>query len=165
MANITTLDIGGTTHPTVMKMKTPYYVERIIDFADALVAKGSALAASDTIEALVVPAGTAILAAGLRTVAVDDATTLTLDLGKTGGDVDEWVDGYDQAAAAAGAFSADLDSVPSIYAPLTTADTIDLLFATLTGTLTVGKVAVWALFLDCSGNPTPLGATIAQPKS
>jgi hypothetical protein len=128
----------------------PYVVENYIDFADVLAAKGSALAANDTIEALTVPAGTLVLKAGIQTIAVDDATTLTLDMGFTGGDVDEFVDGYDQAAAVAGAYSAYLATDPVHIVPITTADTIDVLFATLTGTLTVGKIRVWALMVDVS---------------
>jgi len=160
MANITTLSKGSTTHPSRYNTHVPYVAEAYIDFADALTAKGSALAAADTIECIVVPAGTMILAAGLQTVAVDDATTLTLDLGFTGGDVDEFVDGYDQAAASAGGWSASLDTVPGITAPAATADTIDLLLATLTGTLTVGEVRVWALLCDATGSHGPSG--IAQ---
>lgn len=155
MANITTLRVDGTTAPTMFDGTKVYVVENIIDFADALTAKGSALAAADTIEALTVPAGTFVYMAGLQTVAVDDATTLTLDLGFTGGDVDLWVDGYDQAAAAANAYSAWTATTP-IAAQFIggTADTIDLLLATLTGTLTVGKVRVWAVMCDVSGSGT-----------
>jgi len=156
MANITTLDIEGTTHISrSAQVNVPYLLENVIDYADVLAAKGSALAASDTIEALKIPAGTAILYVGCRQVVAGNSTTLTLDIGKTGGDVDEWVDGFDAQASAVGAYSADLDAVPAIYAPLTTADTVDVLFATLTGTLTTGKIAVFALVLDCSGKKVP----------
>jgi hypothetical protein len=129
---------------------SPYKVENVINFADALVLKGSALAADDIITALVVPPGTAILGAGLQTMTVDDATTLTLHLGITttvgtaAADIDEWVLSYDQAAATAGAYAPALDAVPGIvvcdgFTP------IDMELATLTGTLTVGKVRVWAI--------------------
>lgn len=150
MANITTLKVTGTTHPSRATTNVPYVVSNYINFADITTAKGSAVAAADTVEAITVPAGTAILAAGLECMIVDNATALTLDLGFTGGDVDEFVDGFDHAAAAAGAYSASLDTVPGITV-LGTADTIDLLIATLTDAPTVGQVRVWALLVDISG--------------
>lgn len=148
MANITTLRKDGSTHVSRQNAHMPYVAEVVIDYADALVAKGSALAATDTIECLTIPAGTLVMKAGIQCIAVDDATTLTLDLGYTGGDVDEFVDGFDHAAAAAGAYSAYLATDPLHGVPTTTADTIDLLLATLTGTLTVGKTRVWALLCN-----------------
>lgn len=155
MATISTLDNAGTGHMTRQDNPVPYLVEIEIDFADALEEKGSALAAADVIEAINVPAGTLVLQSGIQTVEVDDATTLTLDLGVTGGDVDQWVDGYDQAAAAAGDHAtlvgdgaAGAGTGPFLL--VTTADTIDVLFATLTGTLTVGKIRVWAILMDVS---------------
>lgn len=153
MATISTLNIEGTTHMTMFDGMKVYVAENVIDFADVLAAKGSALAAADVIEAITVPAGTYILGAGIQTVAVDDATTLTLDVGITGGDVDQWVDGYDQAAAAVGAFSTlPATAAPGLFGMVgATADTIDVLFATLTGTLTVGKIRVWALLAEVGG--------------
>ena len=138
-------------HSSMQDHGRVYVADCVIDFAEMLVAKGSALASSDTVEAIVVPAGTRILDAGIQTLVVDDATTLTLDLGFTGGTVDHFVDGYDQAAAAAGDYSAsDSNAIIAAQFVGATADTIDLLFATLTGTLTVGKVRVWAILADCS---------------
>lgn len=150
MATISTLDLAGTGHSFRTFAPAPYIASVEIDFADALTAKGSALAAADVIEAINIPAGSVVLAAGIQTLVADDATTLTLDLG-TAGDADGWVDGYDQAAAAA------LDYATSII-PNTTAteqfhadaDTIDVTLATLTGTLTEGKIRVWAYIADIS---------------
>lgn len=152
MANITTLKEGSASYtPTMYDSTKVYVVENVINFADALTAKGSALASSDTIEALQIPAGTFILFAGIQTILADDATTLTLDLGMTGGTVDHWVDGYDQAAAAAGDYAA-WDANAGIAAQfVSAADTLDVLFATLTGTLTIGKIRVFAVLADCSG--------------
>lgn len=161
MANITTLKVTGTTHPTRASMFVPYVVDNYINFADITTAKGSAVAAADTVEAITVPAGTAILAAGLQCMVVDNATALTLDLGFTGGDVDEFVDGFDHAAAAAGDYSASLDTVPAITVVGATADTIDLLIATLTDAPTAGQVRVWALLVDISGK-TDKAPAIAQ---
>jgi len=150
MALISTLDIAGTTHSSRQLTAVPYRVGKVIDFAKALTAKGSALAATDVIEALNIPAGTQVLAAGAKVVTAADSTTLTVDVG-TGADADEWVDGFD-AKSTAGTYSADLDAVPNrnTYG---TADTIDVTLATLTGTLTSGKLWVWALFLDLNEKP------------
>lgn len=150
MANITTLRVDGADHYTRSLNHVPYLVENFINFADITAAKGSAVAAADTVEALTVPAGTLILNAGLQCMIADNATALTLDLGFTGGDVDEFVDGFDHAAAAAGAYSAYLATDPQWIAPSTSADTIDLLIATLTDAPTVGQVRVWALLCDVS---------------
>jgi len=156
MATITTTaQAGGSTSGTYNWMAVPTLYSNVIDFADVLAAKGSALAAADVIEAIRFPAGVLILGAGIQTIAVDDATTLTLDLGITGGDVDGFVDGYDQAAASAGAYATSLFDTSEIHTIMTTADSIDVLFATLTGTLTVGKIRVWALIVDINGQKQP----------
>lgn len=157
MATITSLtqSASATTTSTRYWKSTPVLHSVVIDFAEALVAKGSALAAADVIEAIRVPAGSYILQAGLQTIAVDDATTLTLDVGSA--DPDLWVDGYDQAAAVAGAYAAlvgdgaaGAGAGPALL--VTASDTIDVTLATLTGTLTVGKVRVWAIISDVSGH-------------
>lgn len=143
----------------------PYKVENVINFADALTLKGSALAADDIITALVAPPGTAILAAGLQTMAVDDATTLTLHLGITTtvgtatADIDEWVVSYDQGAAAAGDYAPGLDAAPGVvvcsgFTP------IDMELATLTGTLTSGKVRVWAILCPIAAGNKDVGIAL-----
>jgi len=160
MANITTLRVDGAGHPSRAMTTVPYLVENYINFADITTAKGSAVAAADTVEAITVPAGTLILNAGVQCIVVDNATALTLDLGFTGGDVDEFVDGYDHAAATAGAYSAYLATDPQWIAPVATADTIDLLIASLTDAPTTGTVRVWALLCDVS--PRAAQPSLAQ---
>lgn len=150
MANITTLKVTGTTHPTRAMTTTSYLVENYINFADITTAKGSAVAANDTVEVFTIPAGTLVENAGVQCIVVDNATALTLDLGFTGGDVDEFVDGFDHAAAAAGAYSAYLATDPQWIAPVNSATTISLLIASLTDAPTVGTVRVWAKLHDVS---------------
>lgn len=129
--------------------KVPYLIENTIDWAAALTAKGSALAAADVVEVLDIPAQSLVLAAGMEVITADDATTLTLDLGITAVEADIWADGFDHAAAAAGAYSQfAADFRPLIVGSAT--DTIDVLVATLTGTLTVGETRVWAVIIDVS---------------
>lgn len=158
MALISTLDKNGLTHMSRNgTVKMPYLVEFELDYAAALVAKGSALAASDVIEAINIPAGTVVLGAGAQIMVAGDSTTLTLHVG-TGADADEWVASLD-GKATAGTYGTDLDASPS-WNTYATADTIDVTFATLTGTLTTGKVRVYALLMDVSDFPNKIGIAL-----
>lgn len=118
-----------------------YTLEKELDFAVELAAKGSALTTSDVFEVLDIPASTVVLCAGVHPVEVADSTTLTLDVGDET-NADMYVDGFDAKGTT--------DGVPIMlvakYYPA--ADTIDVDVATLTGTLTTGKVKVWALCFD-----------------
>lgn len=144
MATISNFDIEGTTHQTRSgNVNVPYTMTRVVDWAKVLAAKGSALAADDVVEVLRIPAETVIMGAWLKVDTAADSTTLTLDLGD-GVDADEWVDGLDGKAVG---WSPNLNS-DTTYKIKATADTIDITFATLTGTLTSGKVIVEALVVD-----------------
>ncbi len=145
---------GGVSNGTMAWHPVPTLYSVEIDFAKALVEKGSALASSDVIEAIRFPAGSVIHYAGIQCLVVDDATTLTLDLGITGGDVDGYVDGFDHAAAVADEYALMIED-PTEREVNVTADSIDVLFATLTGTLTVGKCRVYALITNVSGVRMP----------
>jgi hypothetical protein len=133
----------------------PYFVEKTIDFAVAATAKGSALAAADVIEVIDVPANTMVINAGLQvvTVATGESSDTTVDLGITTTEPDNFVDGFDLDAAAAGAYAQNA----AAFQPLIvgTADTIDLLIATATTAPTGGKVRVWALMCDIGAKPAP----------
>jgi len=102
----------------------------------------SALAATDTIEAIEVPAGTIVLSAGYEILTAGTGTG-TLSLGD-GGDVDRYVAAVVQTAA--GQKAALATNVPHLY---TAADTIDLQSATAACN---SKVLVWAIMADCNGN-------------
>ena len=101
----------------------------------------SGLAATDTIEAIEVPAGTIVLSAGYEIITVGTGTG-TLSLGD-GGDVDRYVTAVVQTAA--GQKAALATNVPHLY---TSADTIDLKSATA---VCNSKVRVWAIMADCNG--------------
>lgn len=154
--------LGSGLHPSVHGQRfVTHYAEKIVDFAVALTTKGSALAAADVIEAVDVPAQSVILAAGIEVLNVVDATTLTVDLGVTTTEPDNFVDGFDLKAASAG----DYAQAPAAYQPIVignTADTVDVLLATLTGTLTEGKIRVWVIYGDVDDQRAP---GIAAPKS
>ena len=165
MATIDLATRSGTARPSLFKaVGSPYVVEVTVDLADAVTAKGSALAANDVIEALDLPAGTVVLSAGMR---VDEAMTgtstdATVDFGITGGDVDKFVDGFDIDGASVGDYAPIAAGAAS--AQLVTADdTADILIVTQTGTLLTGKLSVWAVLVDVTDkNSNPGRAMIGS---
>jgi hypothetical protein len=72
-------------------------------------------------------------------------------LGVTTTEPDNFVDGFDADAAAAGAYAQNA----AAYQPLVigAADTIDLLIATATTAPTSGEVRVWAVLMNIDGRP------------
>lgn len=152
-----TVDVtgGGAAYKTAGRV--PYTVQKELDFAAAVTAKGSALAQADVIEVLDVPAGAWILCAGAKVTGAHAGTStdLTLDIGLTGGNTDFVADGFDFDGAAVGA------EVAPVVAELplkvgASADTIDVLLATMTGTTTGGKLLIWATIVE--GPDAGLGA-------
>jgi len=132
-------------------------VRETIDLAAAQTAKGSALAASDIIKAIKVPAGTLVRQAGTKVTSASTGTTLTADLGIA----DSGYTGYDadgfNAAQDIKTANAEGHGAPGTDAYLTaggfycaTATTIDLTLATVTAITALGKVEVYAIF-DCLG--------------
>ena len=152
MATISTLNKDGTLDMTRGGERAVHYVELIVDLADAVTAKGSALAQGDIIETISVPAGTQVTFAGLQKISAftGSSTDLTFDFGITGGDVDAFVDGWDFDAAAVNSYATVASAAITPATFVTTADTLDILFATQTGTVTGGKVRVFAWLADCS---------------
>jgi hypothetical protein len=149
MATVTTLAGGASAGRTVGSV--PYLVDKNIDFAAAATAKGSALAATDVIEAISVPANTVILNAGIEIVTVlgGESSDNTFDLG-TGVDADNFVDGFDADAAAAGAYAQNAAAFQPIVVGAT-ADTIDITIATATTAPTSGVARVWAVLMNVDG--------------
>lgn len=144
-------------------LKVVYKTWREIDLAAAATAKGSALAVGDVIESLRVPANHVVLAAFAKKTAAmtGTSTDLTFDIGITGGDVDVYVDGWDFDAAAVNSYATPqgVQTPPTI---VSTSDTIDVLIATQTGTVTGGKFEVHAVLVDLTHETR---GVIAQPKS
>lgn len=141
----------STTYATHAWKAVPTVYSNVIDWAEAAVVKGSALANADVIEALRIPAGSIIMQAGLKTIVAPTGASsdVTVDLGVTGGDVDQWVDGYDLDAGTAGQIATPVaagTTDPMLY--LASSDTIDILFVTATTPPTAGKVQVSALVLN-----------------
>ena len=134
-------------HPRGRK---PYMIQNTIDLAVATSSKGTALASSDVYQCLSIPAESVILHAGLQVTEVltGTSTDTGYDLGITGGDVDNFVDGFDADGASALAYA----PTSAAYAPVlvSAADTLDILVAAQTGTTLTGKIRVFATLMDIS---------------
>ena len=141
-------------------VKTPYLVERDIDVAELVAKKGSALAAADVIEAIKLPAQTALLAVIVGKLEASNATTLTFDIGIST-DPDGYIDGYDAQAAAVGSVGTAVIT-PAPLNVVNAGDTVDITFATLTGTLTAGKFRVAALVVDVTDAKAPGRAALGS---
>ncbi len=160
MATVSTLHKAGTTQVSRNgNVKVPYLAEFELDWADALAAKGSALANADVIQCIHVPAGTVVLGAGMAIKTTGDATALTVDLGFTGVDADEWVNDFD-IVGTAGTYSTDLSASPIWTTIGATADTIDVVLVSLTGTIATGVTRVYALLMDVSDTPRSPGIAL-----
>ena len=143
--NLTTAASGNTP-----RGRKPYIIQNTIDLAVATTSKGTALASADVYQCLNIPAESVILHAGMEVTALLTGTSSDTgyDLGITGGDVDNFVDGFDADGAAAG----DYAPTSAAYAPVMVgaADTLDILVAAQTGTTLTGKVRVFATLMDVS---------------
>lgn len=164
MATVSLAQAAGVDKAPVQtsNLKVVYKVWYEIDLAAAATAKGSALAAADVIESLRVPANHGVLfATAKKTAAMTGTSTdLTFDIGITGGDVDNFVDGWDFDAAAVDSWATPLGVQEPVVVSAT--DTIDVLIATQTGTVTGGKFEVHAVLVDLTHEQR---GAIAQPKS
>ena len=129
--------------------RQPYFIQHELNFATAVTDKGTALAANDVIPGLTIPANTVILHAGFEVTEAHAGTStdVELDFGITGGDLDNFVDGFDFDAASVGAYA----PTPAAYAPVIvggTSDTIDIEIQSMTGTTTGGKIRMFAVCMD-----------------
>ena len=138
MATYNRTGAGGTTgHPA--NGRTPYLVENTIDISAINCSSGTAN--GDVINALDIPAETLIMEAGIEVITAL-SSSVTLDLGITGGDVDRYVDGDTNATG----FSAPTATARTIVA---SADTLDVLV--LSAASSAGKIRVFAVLCDVSG--------------
>lgn len=100
-----------------------------LDFAEIIAARAAAgataLAATDTLQIIPLPAGAVILSGGLQVTSVESTnTTATFDLGFTGGTT-----GLFANDTASNALGYDIENLANPYA-VTSADTVDLLLNT-----------------------------------
>jgi hypothetical protein len=162
MATITTLSnaVGAGTQPSRSLRNMPYVVENTINWASAVTAKGSALAANDVIEALQIPAQSIVLAAGFEVITAATGSC-TVSLGVTGV----------TAAAYVAAFAVTSSATAGTYATPATAgypivsasaDTLDLLLVTETTTLSAGSIRVFAVIVDATDRIGPASVLRTQ---
>ena len=138
MAIYNVTGVGGTTgHPS--NGRTPYLVENTIDVS--AVNGDSGAAQNDVLQAMDIPAETVIMEAGIEVITAC-SSSVTLDLGITGGDVDIYTDG-DTNATGYSTLTATARHVAAA------ADTLDVLV--LSAASSAGKIRVWAIMCDVSG--------------
>ena len=138
MATYNVTGAGGTAgHPSIGR--TPYLVENTIDVS--AVNGDSGAAQNDVLQAMDIPAETVIMEAGIEVITAC-SSSVTLDLGITGGDVDIYTDG-DTNATGYSTLTATARHVAAA------ADTLDVLV--LSAASSAGKIRVWAIMCDVSG--------------
>jgi len=142
-------------------------IENEIDFTAI---NSGALVDTDIIQALSLPAGTYVAAAGMEvTEAVVGGAAMLCDLGLSTGAANMFCDASDAgspfdigtsgAQKAVGTFSQQSDPITTTVVGkngfvVSTADTLDITLNGMTGagfTLTAGKVRVWAIVCDVDG--------------
>ena len=138
MATYDLTGAGGTTGHSA-NGRTPYMIENTIDVSAI---NGDAGAAqNDVLRVLDIPAETLIMEAGIEVVTAL-SSSVTMDLGITGGDIDRYADGDTNATG----FSAPTATARTIVA---SADTLDVLV--LDAASSAGKIRVFAVLCDVSG--------------
>ena len=132
MATYNVTGAGGTAgHPS--NGRTPYLVENTIDVS--AVNGDSGAAQNDVLQAMDIPAETVIMEAGIEVITAC-SSSVTLDLGITGGDVDIYTDGDTNATG-----YSTLTATPRHVAAA--ADTLDVLV--LSAASSAGKIRGWAV--------------------
>ena len=141
--NTTSVSRGNTA-----RGRQPYLIQADLNFATAASDKGTALAANDVIPGLTIPANTLIISAGFEvtTAHAGTSTDTDFDFGITGGDLDNFVDGFDFDGASVGDYGFKAGQTPVLIGG--TSDTIDVELQAMTGTTTGGKVRMFAVCMD-----------------
>lgn len=131
-------------HPSrASNVKVPYLIEKVVDV--------SGTAASATVETIVVPAESVVLGVGFeKTGAMTGTSTDVTITGKVGSTA--FTSAFDFDGGAVGDYSVATALTPVVSKA---ADTVDLVFNGFTGTVTGGKVRVFAILLDVSDAAKP----------
>jgi hypothetical protein len=143
MATITSLLKAATGNS--QRGRNPYMVENTIDIVATTVDPSS----GDVVQAITIPAGTKIMAAGVEVVesaTMNTGTDATVTLGAA--DADEYVTAFDIDGAADGAYAPSATVAADVV--LASADTLDLTFAGTGASFTAGKLRVYAIMMDVS---------------
>ena len=139
---------GGTVgHPS--NAANAYVVTSpVYDAAD-----NTNLAQGDVIELVDVPADTLIIGGCVEVLAAVGNSNVTMDLGFTGGDVDCFIDGSALAAGFQPFLNAAIGVSGSNPKMVTSADTIDALIISSSGTETALRFRIHVVMVDVSRNP------------
>ena len=139
---------GGTVgHPS--NAANAYVVTSpVYDAAD-----NTNLAQGDVIELVDVPADTLIIGGCVEVLEAVGNSNVTMDLGFTGGDVDCFIDGSALAAGFQPFLNAAIGVSGSNPKMVTSADTIDALIISSSGTVTALRFRIHVVMVDVSRNP------------
>ena len=143
MATITSLLKAATGNS--QRGRNPYMVENTID----IVATTVDPSAGDVVQAITIPAGHKIMAAGVEVVesaTMNTGTDATVTLGAA--DADEYVTAFDIDGASDGDYAPSATVAADVV--LASADTLDLTFAGTGASFTAGKLRVYAIMMDVS---------------
>ena len=143
MATITSLLKAATGNS--QRGRNPYMVENTIDIVATTVDPSSA----DVVQAITIPAGHKIMAAGVEVVesaTMNTGTDATVTLGAA--DPDEYVTAFDIDGASDGAYAPSVTVSADLV--ITSADTLDLTLAGGGASFTAGEIRVFAVLQDVS---------------
>jgi len=143
MATITSLLKAATGNS--QRGRNPYMVENTIDIVATTIDPSS----GDVVQAITIPAGHKIMAAGVEVVesaTMNTGADATVTLGAA--DADEYVTAFDIDGAADGAYAPSATVAADVV--LSSADTLDLTFAGTGASFTAGKLRVYAVMMDVS---------------
>lgn len=150
---------GGTTHESRLNTKGMYWAEVLVDLGtggNVQTVKGSAIAASEVVEALKIPANSVVLAAYAQkeTAMTGTSTDVTITV-KVGSNAYSSAMNYDDATVLD--WTVPVAPTATLMTVVATADTVDIVFNAFTGTVTGGKIRLKALLCDMTKVNTPGG--------
>jgi len=125
--------------------RNPYMVENTLDIVATTVDPSS----GDVVQAITIPAGHKIMAAGVEVVesaTMNTGTDATITLGAA--DADEYVTSFDIDGAADGAYAPSVTVSADVV--LASNDTLDVTFSGSGASFTAGKLRVYAIMMDVS---------------
>jgi hypothetical protein len=111
------------------------------------------LAQGDIVELVDVPADTLIIGGCVEVLEAAGNSNVSMDLGFTGGDVDCFIDGSALAAGFQPFLNAAIGASGSNPKMVTSADTIDALIISSSGTETALRFRIHVVMVDVSKNP------------
>ena len=122
-----------------------YSMEATLDIAE-FIAAGNTVGSADVFQLLEIPANSVILSAGCEILTIFTGTSVTVDVGITGGDT--ITDGGPTNALAYPAKGTNGATLGTFSALVTDADTLDVKLIAGSSDCTAGKIRVYAVVVD-----------------